>query len=340
MAAQGTDLVLVEREGVLYKMTLAEAVALASGGGSPGGATRELQFNNAGAFDGAANVEVDTSGHLNLVSQTAQPAPPPAGTLQLYSRSRAGLPDLEVQDPNGMNLTLQPHMGLNFVGSWMPGDSASVNVVGVPRALVGTVAHPAIASGSRLNSSRRWRTTSAAVANSVSENYSNRHHALRGAVAGEGGFKFMVRLSLTTLQASSKTFWGLANATAAFSTTFDPATSVNAVAFGFDRAVDTNWQLYHNDAAGSATKVDLGAGFPITGTINQVLTVFFRCDVGGAGIGCRMVNEDTGAVFEQIKTTDIPAAATLLAVHCYLNNGGAVAAVAYDILRLMQTSDN
>jgi hypothetical protein len=34
MAALGSDLVLVERAGVLYKMTLAEAVALAGGGGS------------------------------------------------------------------------------------------------------------------------------------------------------------------------------------------------------------------------------------------------------------------------------------------------------------------
>ena len=40
MAAQGTDLVVIERAGVKYKLTLAELVALASGGGggsvSPG----------------------------------------------------------------------------------------------------------------------------------------------------------------------------------------------------------------------------------------------------------------------------------------------------------------
>lgn len=39
-----------------------------SGGGTPGGSTTQVQYNNAGAFAGASGITVDGSGHLNLGS--------------------------------------------------------------------------------------------------------------------------------------------------------------------------------------------------------------------------------------------------------------------------------
>lgn len=50
------------------------AVPAGGGGGSPGGNSGELQFNDAGAFAGVANVET-TGGHLKLVSEAAPGSP-------------------------------------------------------------------------------------------------------------------------------------------------------------------------------------------------------------------------------------------------------------------------
>jgi hypothetical protein len=241
--------------------TFAKESEAGGGGGSPGGATRELQFNNAGAFDGAANVEVDTSGHLDLSAVTEKPTAPAADRLQLYARKRAGNLRFEVQEPSGINLTMSPHMGYNFTASWLPSDATTVTATGIIRSGVGTVSHPAITAGSRVLSTRRYRMTSAVTANSAAENFANRHHALRGSAAGEGGFDLVMRFSNITLQPASKAFFGLTTAITGLATTLDPATLTNAVGFGFDRAVDANWQLYRNDAAGAAVKVDLGASF-------------------------------------------------------------------------------
>jgi hypothetical protein len=71
-----------------------------------------------------------------------------------------------------------------------------------------------------------------------------------------------------------------------------------------------------------------------------LITITLFCAPGGTEIGCRLVNDDTGAVFDAAYSTDIPAATTLLATHMYLNNGGAAAAVAYDTLRVWFGSDN
>lgn len=46
----------------------------ASGGGSPGGTNRQVQFNNAGAFAGTAGATVDTNGKLTLRASSATTA--------------------------------------------------------------------------------------------------------------------------------------------------------------------------------------------------------------------------------------------------------------------------
>ncbi|MFN3578484.1 MAG: DUF2793 domain-containing protein, partial [Tabrizicola sp.] len=56
-------------------------VAPPGGGGSPGGATGEIQFNNAGAFGGAADVEIE-GGQLRLPT-IATPAAPAADGVKL-----------------------------------------------------------------------------------------------------------------------------------------------------------------------------------------------------------------------------------------------------------------
>jgi hypothetical protein len=140
-----------------------------------------------------------------------------------------------------------------------------------------------------------------------------------------GGWSYVNRLSLTTLQATGMGFFGLYGSTAALATTLTLATVINAVGIGFQRGTHTNWQLVHNDGAGAATLIDLGASFPVNSTTN-VLTLYIAAAPNGSDIGVRV----SGAAVEFTITTEIPAATQLLSPRNYMNTGSTAAAVAYD----------
>lgn len=265
------------------------------------------------------------------------PAVPPAGKLALYGRQRAGAPWLEVVRPTGRDFPLQAHTGLNRIGTWAPSTSTTIVAQGIPLTSVGTISHPALSGASLLTSSRRWRATSAATANSVADQRSALTACWRGNAAGLGGFTLITRISLTTLQPTGIGFFGLLASVAALATTTVLSALVEAIGLGFERGTHTNWQLVRNDATGAPTLVDLGAGFPVVTA--GLLTLTIWCPAAGSSIWLRAVNELTGAVFEQEVTTDLPQAATFLAPRLFLNNGATAAAVAFECTGLYLETD-
>ena len=296
---------------------------------SSGGANRKIQFNDNGLFGGATTVEIDTAGNLVFNSQDTKPAVPPANTIQLYARRRAGADWLDFQRPSGRDISVQPHFGVNRIATWAPSSGTTVVASGMPRTVVGTVAHPALASTSLSTSARRWRVTSAALANSVSDERAAVTLSWRGNAPGLGGWTYTNRISLTTVSALSRWFFGMLASTAALATTQDPTALTNIVGFGFTEGTDTNWQVYHNDGSGTVTKIDMGASFPVS-SLTNLYTFYIHSAQNGSSIWVRAVEEVSGAVFEQEITTNIPANTTFLSVRNYANNGGTASAVAYD----------
>lgn len=274
---------------------------------------------------------------LILPGHSAVPAVPLAGKLALYGRQRAGAPWLEVVRPTGRDFPLQPHTGLNRIGTWAPSTSTTIVVQGIPLTSVGTISHPALSVTSLLTSSRRWRATSAATANSVADQRSALTACWRGNAAGLGGFTLITRISMTTLQPTGIGFFGLLGSAAALATTTVLSALVEAIGLGFERGTHTNWQLVRNDATGAPTLVDLGAGFPVV--TGGLITLTIWCPAAGSSIWLRAVNELTGAVFEQEVTTDLPQAATFLAPRLFLNNGATAAAVAFECTGLYLETD-
>jgi hypothetical protein len=272
-----------------------------------------------------------------LPGHSAVPAVPPAGRLALYGRQRAGAPWLEVVRPTGRDFPLQPHTGLKRIGTWAPSTSTTIVVQGIPLTSAGTISHPALSATSLLTSSRRWRATSAATANSVADQRSALTACWRGNAAGLGGFTLITRISMTTLQPTGIGFFGLLGSVAALATTTVLSALVEAIGLGFERGTHTNWQLVRNDATGAPTLVDLGAGFPVVTA--GLLTLTIWCPAAGNSIWLRAVNELTGAVFEQEVTTDLPQAATFLAPRLFLNNGATAAAVAFECTGLYLETD-
>lgn len=293
-------------------------------------------FHEAIRIDGT-NGQVGLPQPTILPGLTAAPAPPPTGKIAVYARNRAGAPWIDVMRPSGRDFPLQPHFGVNWIANWSPSVSTVITTEGLPITSVGTVSTPTLAATNLAASMRRWRLTSAAVVDSAAEQRSAGWACWRGNAAGLGGWTFVTRLSLTTLQATGMGFFGLYGSTAALATTLTLATVLNCLGIGFQRGTHANWQLVANDSTGAPTLTDMGASFAIA--TGGVLTLFIAAPPNGTSVWVRAVNELTGAVFEQEITADLPAAAQFLSPRFYLNTGATAAAVAYDCAGLYLETD-
>lgn len=327
MPVVGTDLLIIERGGTPHKTT-AQDIANLGGGGGVSGSDRAVQFNNNGAAGGADRVSIGTSGNLVLSSNTVQPNVPPADTLQIYARRRAGADWPEIQRPSGREIPLQPHFGLNRIATWAPSSGTSVAVSGMPRAIVGTASTPTIAASSFVNAIRRWRMTSATTANSVCDERSQQFLCFRGNATAPGGWTYTNRISLVTIPTNARGLFGLIGSTSALSTSLDPRAQTNMIAVGFDSAVDANLQVLHNSGSGAATAIDLGSDFPVN--ITNVYTIVIYAAPNDSSVWVRVTCENTGAFVDIEITTNLPTATQLLSVRNYMSNGGTAAACAYD----------
>lgn len=275
-----------------------------------------------------------TNGQVELPQPTilpglsAAPSPPPTGKAAIYARNRAGAPWIDVMRPSGRDFPLQPHFGVNRIANWSPSVTTTITTEGLPITSVGTVSHPTLAATNLAASMRRWRLTSAAVVDSAAEQRSAGWACWRGNAAGLGGWTFVTRISLTTLQATGMGFFGLYGSTAALATTLALAAAINCIGIGFQRGTHTRWQLVANDGTGAPTLTDMGASFVIA--TGGVLTLFIAAPPNGSSVWVRVVDEVSGAVFEQEITADLPANTQFLSPRLFMNNGATAAAVAYD----------
>ena len=122
--------------------------------------------------------------------------------------------------------------------------------------------------------------------------------------------------------------FGLYGSTAALATTLTLSAVVSYIGIGFQRGAHTRWQLVTNDASGAPTLVDMGASFAIA--TGGVLTLTISAAPNAGSVWVRVVDEASGAVFEQEITADLPAATQFLSPRLFLNTGATAAAVAYD----------
>lgn len=72
----------------------------------------------------------------------------------------------------------------------------------------------------------------------------------------------------------------------------------------------------------------MGESFVIS--TGGVLTMFIAETPNGSSVRVRVVDEVSGAIFEQEVTADLPAATQFLSPRLFLNTGATAAAVAYD----------
>ncbi|MGY6634212.1 MAG: DUF2793 domain-containing protein [Alkalilacustris sp.] len=276
-----------------------------------------------------ASGRVELPEPMVLPGRATPPDPPPAGRIHLYARDRAGSAWLEVMRPSGRLFPLQPHFGVNRIAYWAPSSGTTINAIGMPRSGVGTASTPGLATTNLSTSMRRWRMTSAATVDAAAEERSAGWVCWRGNAEGLGGFTYVNRLSLSTLQPTGMGFFGLMGSTAALATTLLLSAVVNAIGIGFQRGTLANWQIVHNSGSGSPTLINLGASFPVDAP-TKVLTLFLYAAPNAAAVWVRVVEEVSGAIAEVEITANLPAATQLLSPRNYMNTGSTAAAVAYD----------
>lgn len=149
--------------------------------------------------------------------------------------------------------------------------------------------------------------------------------AIGGGAAGVGGFKFQMvtGIAFGLAAGASRYFMGLTNSIVA-PTDVDPFALTNAIGLAWNDAVDSNLHMMFNDASGTATKVNLGASFPIP--VNNLEDLYklemFAPPGTTQTLYWRVTNIITGAVAEGTQTTDLPATTVLLSPRSYSSVGG------------------
>ena len=321
----------------------AGTITLPGGGGSPGGTSGELQYNDgAGGFAGAANVEI-SGDNLKLVS-TTDPAAPTGGLL-LYSKSIAGRHLPKIIGPSGIDTVMQVGLHGNSVFMFGPasGTTAPVPWGGTLTTAATMSMQLTVASANPWQATQRKRFQSAATAGSNTGCRTAYVQWFRGNAAGFGGFFFRAKFGQNLNVNGAQCFVGLCASTGALATTAGAVGALlNMIGVGYDTtdANTGNWQLFRNDGSGTATKVDLGATNAARNTTHGYDLIIY-CPPGAATeIFVRIVNIHTGAVvLDTSYTTDLPAVNTGMAFKAECNNGAVASAQNIELAKVYIESD-
>jgi hypothetical protein len=318
------------------------AVPGGGGGGSPGGATGEVQWNNSGAFAGATDVEIE-GGQLRL-PVISVPTAPATGGLKLFGRSVAGRILPEIIAPSGLDTALQPLLARNKIGYAIPsGNATTVNTLGIVLNSAGTATAKNWASTNRYNKMRgiEYLVTTASTSAIAGFRGGAAQFTVGSNAAGDGGFHFVCRWGPATgvATATSRAFVGL-NTSVGAGTDVEPSNRGAQVGMGWD-AADTNIQFMHNDATGISTKIDLGPSFPVpTLDRTEVYEIAMFSPPGlTQSVSYEVTNLVTGAVATGTVTTDLPSTTTALNPYSAISVGGTSSVVGICLFSLYVETD-
>jgi hypothetical protein len=284
------------------------------------------------AADGAAARSAIGAAGLGSFNLTlAAPDNPPADTVTLFRRPVAGRQLPAFVGPSGLDSALQPLLARNAVAMWNAvGGNSTVTVIGggaLTASGTGTVS--AVATTNRHTMMRRFdylvtvaATTAIAGWRAVAANW------FRGTGAGNGGFFHVTRWGPATgvATATTRCFVGMAGGVAA-PTDVNPSTLLNIIGMGWDSG-DAEISVMHNSGSGAATKVPLGASFPRpTADRTEMYEIAVFCPPAAANAFWQVTNLVTGATATGEITTNLPAAAALMAPRGWMSVGGTSAII-------------
>jgi hypothetical protein len=182
------------------------------------------------------------------------------------------------------------------------------------------------------NIQRKYRhltvTQSTPATNAIAYLYSNAGQVTFGDPTLGGGFDLNFRVGISEGAAAATLRARFGMSTGFTNTDVEPSSVNNSFCFGWD-AADTNCQVIYR-STGSATKIDLGASFPVpTANFNNMYDVrFFSPNDEAAKVYYEVVNLLTGAVATG-SFTHPSGAGQVLSLHFVVSAGGTSSAVGF-----------
>ena len=347
-AADPLDLTAAQATALLNVATTAlKGLVPASGGGTANFLRADLTFAAPGDVTGPASATdkalarfnattgkiiqnsgatLDDLGVLTLPAAAA-PAAPAASKLALFALDVAGRQMPAFKGPAGLDTVLQPHFGRGAFSKWEPiGNSSTITLTRAGSlAATGTLTTANIAATNRHTRMTRAEYLVTVAATTAVAGFRGQAAlwSVGAAAAGDGGFQLITRwgpatgVSVTTTRA----FVGMT--TGAAPTDVEPSTLLDRAGMGWD-AADTNIQIMHNDGAGTCTKIDLGASFPVP-TVDRTSAyelVLFSPPGTTQQVGYLVTDLVSGAAASGLITTNMPSNTTFLVPAGHMSVGG------------------
>lgn len=277
---------------------------------------------------------------ISMTEQNTIPSAPLTGA-KMFLSNVGGRQMQSMRGKSGLSYVLQPHIGKNKTLLWQAnGNSTASTIMGGAISANGTATTRSVANTSFFTWLRRLGYVSVASAGSSSGIRTASAQYGRGNLSGVGGFHFITRFGISdaVAVATGRLFVGM-TATTSVLANVNPSTLLNLIGVGAD-STDTNLQIIHNDGAGVATKIDLGASFPANTRNIDAYELALFCPPNGSSVFYTVTNLTTGVIASGELTTDLPANTTLLAWQLWRNNGTTALAVGLDIVSVYLETDN
>jgi hypothetical protein len=214
---------------------------VSGGGGTPGGTSGQVQYNNSSAFGGASNVEID-GGDLALVD-AGFPSSATSGRTKIFTDAMAGRRLVGSIDSSGNHFDFQPALFNSTTYMWLAGTGTTLAInwgTSYTARNSGTgaaQATPAKSATSGITSMNRATFGTGSTTTGASGIQTTDTVAWLGNATNLGGFFFFARFALEAISGTYRFFVGVSanNATMAA----DPSTWNNTIGFGKDSGDST-----------------------------------------------------------------------------------------------------
>lgn len=340
MAVTGTDLLLIERSGTLYKATAADIAAYTGGGG--GGATI-VSFTDQAAFDAytpatgeIAVLDGDGLANISLVTGAAAPATPAADSVVIYGAKECTRDMPAWKDPAGVAQRMQGWLGRTRVAMIRPiGGSTSVTVIGTGATATGTATAAAMATTNIHTATNRvnYLVTTAATSAIAGWRQGANNFFIGAPGAAFGGFHMVFRFGRPTGAAALGTlkgFTGLVTSTGASTDSEAIINYTNCVGVGCSNG-SANYQIVHNDASGTATLIDTGITKSDADATEMYELQLYAQKGRGGQVDYVFTRLSDGVTFAGSITTDLPSNTTMLGPRGHYSVGGTSSVIGYSL---------
>lgn len=299
-----------------------------------------IKFHTGGTTSDKQRLEINDTGIAIPVLTSSAPAPS-TGTLNVYSRNRAGRSFLEMRSAAVKGSALQPALFGNNVTMWLPGAGTTVSIAfgdtWTARNTTGAQATPALAATNLLTSMKRATFSSTTAGNTGAGIQTTAADFWRGSIAGAGGFFFFARFGIETTGSlsGSAAMIGLSTLNAVLGTQ-TPSTLSGDYACLTKDANESVW--YFSTRNNSATtKTATGLNF----NQNEVYDFSMYCPPSGSSITVRLVNETTDTVLmNNVEVTaTLPRNTVFMYAHAHARHSGTAVIEALALNRIYVESD-